>query len=137
MAERMRLTAAVIFVRDLDRSKDFYHQLLELDVAMTSREAVLLYSGDGDHVILRELERATHTTGGLGVQYLVWTARDSEDLDRCEHVLQAWDAHVSTWVEQGIKVVEGNDPDRIPILVTYPAGPGADTTTFPTRIFAY
>lgn len=55
MTERMKLTSAVIFVRDLDRSKEFYGQLLQLNVAMTTGEALLLYAGEGDHVVLREL----------------------------------------------------------------------------------
>jgi hypothetical protein len=136
-AEHMSLTAAVIFVRDLDRAAEFYRQLLELDTEITTGEAVLLSAAGGDHLVLRARELAQHVAGGLGVQYLIWTARGSEDLDRCEQVLQAWDAHVSTWSDQDIKVVEGHDPDRIPILVTYPAGPPADTTTLPRRVFAY
>jgi catechol 2,3-dioxygenase-like lactoylglutathione lyase family enzyme len=52
VTERMKLTSAVIFVRDLDRSKEFYGQLLQLDVAMTTAEALLLYAGEGDHVVL-------------------------------------------------------------------------------------
>lgn len=137
MTERMKLTSAVIFVRDLDRSKEFYGQLLQLNVAMTTGEALLLYAGEGDHVVLRELERAPGASGVVGVQYLIWTARDPEDLDRCERVLQTWGAHVSTWLDHEIRVVEGRDPDRTPILVTYPAGPGKGWTRLPTRVFSY
>jgi len=138
MAERMQLSSAVIFVRDLDRSKEFYGQLLELDVSMmTAGEALLLYAGDGDHLVLRELPNATRSGGAVGVQYLIWTARSPEDLERCERLLQASGAHVSTSVDEDITIVEGRDPDRTPILVTYPAGPGQGWTRLPTRIFSY
>jgi catechol 2,3-dioxygenase-like lactoylglutathione lyase family enzyme len=137
MAERMRLTSAVIFVRDLDRSKEFYGQLLELDVAVTTGEALLLSAGDGDHLVLRALEGAAHGSGFVGVQYLIWTARDAADLDRCERLLQGWRAHVSTWIDHDIRVVEGRDPDDVPVLVTYPSGPGEGWTRLPTRVFAY
>ena len=43
-----------LVVRDLDRSKDFYAQLLQLGVALTTDDALLLYAGDGDHVIPQE-----------------------------------------------------------------------------------
>jgi catechol 2,3-dioxygenase-like lactoylglutathione lyase family enzyme len=137
MAEHMRLTAAVIFVRDLERSAEFYRQLLELDAEITTGEARLLSAARGDHLVLRARARAPHVSNSLGVQYLIWAARDPEDLDRCEQVLQARDAHVSTWTDQGITIVEGHDPDRIPILVTYPAGPPVEATTLPRRIFTY
>jgi hypothetical protein len=136
VAEHMRLTAAVIFVRDLDRSAEFYRQLFELDAEITTGGALLLSAARGDHLVLRALERARRVTG-VGVQYLIWAARDPDDLTRCELVLQARDAQVSTWTDQGIKVVEGHDPDSIPILVTYPAWPPVDATTLPGRIFAY
>jgi catechol-2,3-dioxygenase len=133
----MKLSAAVIFVRDLDRSSEFYGQLLQLDVAMATGEALLLYAGDGDHVVLRELKRAPGASGAIGVQYLIWTARDPEDLDRCERVLGSWGAHVSTWCDHDIRVVEGRDPDHTPIVVTYPAGPGKGWTRLPTRVFSF
>ena len=137
MSERMRLTSAVIFVRDLDRSKEFYGQLLQLDVAMTTGEALLLYAGEGDHVVLVQHPRAPGVSGAVGVQYLIWTARDAEDLDRCERVLQTWDAHVSTWSDDDITIVEGRDPDRRSILVTFPEGPGRGWMRLPTRVFSY
>jgi catechol 2,3-dioxygenase-like lactoylglutathione lyase family enzyme len=132
----MRLTAAVIFVRDLQRSEEFYRRLLELDLEMTTGEALLL-SAEGVHLVLRALERAPHTSGNLGVQYLIWAARDADDLDRCEQFLKARDAHVSTWSENGISIVEGHDPDRVPILLTYPAEPALGVTTLSTRLFTY
>ena len=137
MSERMRLTAAVMFVRNLQPSADFYRQLLELDVALETDEALLLSASDGQHLVLRALEPAPRLSGALGVQYLVWAATDSDELDRCEHLLQTWNAHVSTSIEEGVKVVEGRDPDRTPILLTYPSRPGIALTRLPTRVYTY
>jgi catechol 2,3-dioxygenase-like lactoylglutathione lyase family enzyme len=137
MVERMRLSSAVVFVRDLDRAVEFYRQLLDLEITMTTGEAVLLSADDADHLVLRGFENATRASGSLGVQYLIWTARDRQDLDRCAQVLQTWNAHVSTLTEDDITIVEGHDPDRTPILVTFPAGPGRGWTRLPTRVFSY
>ena len=133
----MRLTAAVIFVRDLPHSADFYRNLLDLDVTVATDGAVLLSANDGEHLVLRALQPAPRLSGAVGVQYLIWAATDSDDLDRCEHLLQTWNAHVSTSIEEGVKVVEGHDPDRIPILLTYPSGPSSALSRLPTRVYSY
>ena len=133
----MRLTSAVIFVRDLARAVEFYSQLLDLEPTLRTRDAALLSRQDRDHLLLRMVEHATRATPSVGVQYLVWTAPNREDLDRCESTLVALAAHVSTWSDGDITVVEGHDPDRTPILFTYPAGPAPNWTELPTRVFSY
>jgi catechol 2,3-dioxygenase-like lactoylglutathione lyase family enzyme len=137
MGEAIRLIAAVIFVRKLARSEDFYRDLLELETEMTSPEAVLLSGPAGDHLVLRALARAPRLLGGIGVQYLIWTARDAGDLERCANMLRTRDAFVSTTQDHGLTVVEGHDPDHIPILLVYPPGPGVGMTALPARIYAY
>jgi hypothetical protein len=133
----MRLTSAVIYVRDLDRAIEFYGQLLDLEPTITQDEAVLLSKDDRDHLVLRALKTASRVAPSVGVQFLVWTAQSREDLDRCMHALEALAAPFSTWNEGDITVVEGRDPDRTPILVTFPAGPGPSWTRLPTRVFSY
>ncbi len=137
MSEGLRLSAAVVFVRELARSEDFYRDLLELNTEIASPQAVLLAGPDGDHLVLRVLARAPHLLGGIGVQYLIWTARDAADLQRCENVLKARDVFVSTTQEQGATVVEGHDPDDIPVLLVYPPSASVSMTALPTRILEY
>ena len=137
MTGPMRLTAAVVFVRDLKRSKTFYRELLALDLATETGDAVLLSSADGDHLALRALEGAVRPSAVLGVQYLIWTTEDANDLEHCEHVLRAWDAYTSTWTDGGVTVVEGHDPDRTPVLVSYAPDPRTGASTLPARVFAY
>ena len=132
-----RLSAAVIFVRELARSEDFYRDLLELDAQIVSPEAVLLAGPAGDHLVLRALARAPRLLGGIGVQYLIWTARDAADLQRCENVLKARNAFVATTQDHDATVVEGHDPDDIPVLVVYPPSASISMTALPSRVLSY
>jgi hypothetical protein len=91
----------------------------------------------GDHVVLRALPMAQRLTGTVGVQYLIWTARDADDLARVEEALKARGAFVSATTEQGVKVVEEHDPDNVPLLVVYPASPAAGLTAVPARTYGY
>jgi catechol 2,3-dioxygenase-like lactoylglutathione lyase family enzyme len=133
----MKLSAAVMHVRELQRSTDFYREILLLDVEVTSGEATLLTAPNGDHLVLRALPGANRAFGSVGLQFVVWTARDDDDLDRCERELKARDAFVSVSIEQGARVVEGRDPDGIPIVVVYPPRPGIGMTAVPARTYAY
>jgi catechol-2,3-dioxygenase len=136
-SDALRLTGAVVFVRELVRSENFYRDLLELDVEITSTESVMLSTAGGDHLVLRAMARAPRVFGGIGVQYLVWTARDAEDLERCERALRERASLVSITVDHGVKVVEGRDPDGIPVIVVYPPGPGPGMTSLPSRVYTY
>ena len=137
MADTIKLSAAVMHVRELQRSTDFYREILLLEVEVTSAEATLLTAPNGDHLVLRARPGATRTFGAVGLQFVLWTARDNDDLDRCERELKARDAFVSVSVEQGARVVEGRDPDGIPLVVVYPARPGVGMTAVPARTYAY
>ena len=137
MANDLSLSAVVMHVRELQRSTDFYREILQLEVEVTSDEAALLTAPTGDHLVLRALPGASRTFGTVGVQFVLWTARDNEDLDRCERELKARDAFVSVSVEQGARVVEGRDPDGIPLVVVYPPRPGVGMTAVPARTYTY
>jgi catechol-2,3-dioxygenase len=133
----MKPAAAVIFVSDLARSQQFYSELLELDVSLEQDGASLLTATSGYCLVLREFEHATRTSGVLGLQYMIWAARDREDLHRCGRVLTAWNGYVSTSSDDRSETVEGHDPDRLPVLVTYPSGAGISLAQLPLRTFAY
>src|SRR5208282_4571008 len=121
MANGSRLESAVMFVQSLDRSVDFYRQVLGLEVSDHSPTASLLTSASGSQLILRAMGGgAVHSLGGVGVQYVIWTAADDEDLDRCERVLKKLSAYRETRTSGPAKAVEGRDPDDIVVLITYP-----------------
>jgi hypothetical protein len=133
----MRLTSAVLVVRNLHLATEFYCQLLDLERTMTTDDAVLLSGREGSHLTLRVIENAKRSSPAVGVQFLVWSARDREDFDRCKQVLESLDALVTTWNEDDITVVEGRDPDLTPVIVSFPPGPGRQWAQLPSRVFNY
>jgi catechol 2,3-dioxygenase-like lactoylglutathione lyase family enzyme len=138
MAQSVRLGAAVVFVRDLDRSVTFYTELLGLTVADRSTTAALLVNGEGAELVLRAMgDGAQRPLGALGVQYLVWAAASQEDLGEFERRLRRCSAYRDTRTDAGVVAVEGHDPDDTPVVIVY-RGPGEPAMrSLPTRIYAW
>ena len=80
---------------------------------------------------------AVHALGGVGVQYVVWTAADEADLDRCERVLKKLSTHRETRTCGPAKAVEGRDPDDIVVLITYPGPDKMPLHELPVRIYGW
>jgi catechol 2,3-dioxygenase-like lactoylglutathione lyase family enzyme len=137
MARDARLGSIVIFVRDLDRSVDFYTQLFGLDVGDRDTTAALLVTADGSQLILREMGgNAPHPLGAIGAQYPVWTAADEDDIKRIEQLLRDRHAYIGTRQDDSVTAVEGRDPDDLVVMVTYP-GPGQAKHRLPLRIYGW
>jgi len=138
MAQGTRIGSAVIFVQELDRSVNFYSDVLGLRVADTSSTAALLVSDGGSQLILRAMgSNATHALGSVGVQYVVWEAPDAEYLHRCEQLLQQRSAYRETREDGGNRAVEGSDPDGIVVMAVYPGPEAGQPHTLPTRIYGW
>ena len=138
MAQGARLSSVVIFVHNLDRSVDFYTEVLGLQVADHSTTAALLNNAVGTQLVLREMGPGIgRPLGAVGVQYVVWTAADSEALDRCEQVLRGRAAHRETRSHEGVTVLEGRDPDDIRLIVTYPGPEVVPLHKLPARIYGW
>ena len=138
MAHGSRIGSVVIFVQNLDRSVNFYRELLALDVVDRSPTAALLLSSDGCQLILRAMGASVvHTLGAVGVQYVIWTAADEKDLDRCERVLKEFSAHTETRTGGPAKAVEGHDPDDIVVMITYPGPDQLPLHELPVRIYGW
>src|SRR6516164_10435803 len=121
MAQGARLGGVVMFVHDLDRSVEFYTDVLALEAADRSPTAALLNSPAGAGLILRAMgQTAPHPLGSVGVQYVVWTAAGEEDLARCERAMAGRGAHRDTRRNGGVTVVEGRDPDDMVLMIAYP-----------------
>ena len=73
----------------------------------------------------------------MGIQYLVWTADSEDDLRRCERVLRAQAAHVTSTTGDGFTVVAGRGPNHVPILVTYPGPDKAQRHRIMQRIYEW
>jgi catechol-2,3-dioxygenase len=138
VAEGIRLGAAVMFVRNLDKSESFYCELLGLQSADRSSTAALLVSPDGWELVLRAFgENAPHPLGNIGVQYLVWTTASKADLDECEAALRRLSAHRETRASGDVTVVEGRDPDDLVVMLMYSGEGKPALRELPARIYAW
>jgi catechol 2,3-dioxygenase-like lactoylglutathione lyase family enzyme len=127
-----------MFVQNLDRSVNFYTDVLALEVADRSSTAALLRSADGPSLILRAMgHQASHPLGSVGIQYVVWTAAGEEDLARVEGVLTSRDAHRETRSHNGVTLVEGRDPDGITVMICYPGPDQRPLRELPARIYGW
>jgi hypothetical protein len=90
-----------------------------MEVTVRSTAAALLVSADDFQLYLRVISQNTsRTLGAIGVQYVIWTAADDRDLRRCEGYLKNAAAHVQTRTADGFTLVEGRDPNGVPMTVT-------------------
>lgn len=134
----IQLGAAVIFVRDLSRSVQFYTELLGLQVIDQTSTAALLSADQGPELVLRQAgQNAAQSLGGVGLQYLTWLTPDRADLDRRADLLRHRSAYRETRSDGGTVVVEGRDPDDLVVLFMY-AGDGQPVMRhLPARIYAW
>jgi catechol 2,3-dioxygenase-like lactoylglutathione lyase family enzyme len=138
MAHGSRLGSVVMFVQNLDRSVNFYRQVLALEVSDHSPTAALLTSAGGSQLILRSMgSGAVHSLGGVGVQYVIWTADDDEELDRCERALKELSAHRDTRAAGPARAVEGRDPDDIVVMIIHPGPDEVPLQELPVRIYGW
>lgn len=138
MAKGTRIGSVVMFVQQLDRSIGFYQDVLGLQVTDQSPTAALLVSPEGSELILRAMGSAgAHPLGAVGVQYVIWTAADRADLDRCERVLKERSAYRDTRGSDGIVLVEGHDPDDTVVMIAYPGPEERQLQRLPTRIYGW
>jgi catechol-2,3-dioxygenase len=138
MAEGVRLSAAVVFVRNLDKSVRFYQELLGLDIVDRSTTAALLTTADGSELVLRQFgNNAPHPLGSIGVQYLTWSVASMDDLERRAEMLRRNSAYRETRTGEGTTVVEGRDPDDVPVLLFYAGEEQPLIRKLPARIYAW
>jgi catechol 2,3-dioxygenase-like lactoylglutathione lyase family enzyme len=138
MTQGVRISSAVMFVRELDRSVRFYEEVLSLEVTDRDSTAALLTSPNGGQLILRSMgEHAPHALGSVGVQYVVWDTASRDDLDACEQALRRHSAHRVTRHIEGLTAVEGSDPDGIVVFIIYPGHEQQPLRSLPTRIYAW
>ena len=131
-----RLSTAVMFVHELDASVAFYSEVLEMEVTVRESSAALLVNAGSFQLYLREMSpRTPHFLGAIGVQYVIWTASSSGDLDRCERVLNEHCRHVTRHVVDGITFIEGKDPSGVPMVITYPGPDQAARHAIMERVY--
>jgi CBS domain-containing protein len=124
LVHSVRLSSVVVFVSDLTRSLAFYQPLLRYTPTVSDADTAVLTGPDGSQLYLYSgSDDPVRRNTGVGLQYVAWTAGGPHDLDRCSKVLTERGAYTSRDTVEGIDVLEGRDPDGLPVLITYP-GPG-------------
>lgn len=68
------------------------------------------------------------------VQWVAWTAGDAHDLDRCSEVLKERGAYVGRDGSEGITLLEGRDPDGLPVIIVHPGAEHAPRHVIHDRI---
>lgn len=127
-----------MFVNALESSVAFYRELLGMEVKTRGEFAALLVSADGSQLYLRDKgKRASHSLGSVGVQYVIWAAADEESLRRCERFLKEGSAHVATKDSVGFSLVEGRDPNGLPVMITYPGPDLVERHQIMARIYSW
>jgi hypothetical protein len=131
----VRLCGAVVFVSDLARSLSFYQPLLRYPITVGDADAALLIGPNGSQLYLRQAvgDRSVRRDG-FGVQWVGWTAGDADDLDRCGEVLKECGAYVGRDTSEGITLLEGRDPDGLPVIIVYPGAEHAPRHVIHDRI---
>lgn len=138
MAHGAWIGSAVMFVQQLDRSVSFYRDVLALEVTDQSPTAALLISPAGAQLILRAMgSTGAHSLGGVGMQYVIWTAAGPDELDRCEQALKERSAHRGTRSSGEVTLVEGRDPDDVVLMVAYPGPDQVPLHKLPIRIYGW
>ncbi|WP_206318933.1 VOC family protein [Actinacidiphila epipremni] len=133
-----RLASVVLFVRDLDLSAGFYRDLLLMTETVRTTSAALLVGAGGAQLYLRVMGSGSeHPLGAIGVQYVIWTADGRADLERCERLLKERAAHLSSRETDGVTMVEGRDPDGLPVVITHPGPEGSARDEIMARIYAW
>ena len=134
----VRMSAAVMFVRNLARSERFYTEVLGLPVVDRSPTAALLGQAGGPQLVLRAFgENAAHALGSLGVQYLVWSTDSRAELDRMAGLLRQRSALKDTHEKDDGASVEGRDPDDLVIMLVYAPAGHSGIHSLPARIYAW
>ena len=120
--ERATVASALVFVADLDRSVDFYHDVFDCQVTLREGEAALMVAPGGFQIYLIEKGgRAQHPSGGIGVQCLMWATDSTAGLAHFEQALRARGCHTHTHTSGGVRFVEGRDPDGIRVIIAQPS----------------
>ena len=134
----MSLASLVMFVSNLDTSVSFYRKLLCADVTVIDDTAALLVLADGNQVYLRDIgTRGSHPLGGLGVQYILWSAGSQEEFSRCQDELRRLSPKAALTKHEGFEMMEGRDPDDMPVLISYPGPERAARKEIISRIYEW
>lgn len=112
-----RLNHAVLYVRDLDQSRDFYHRAFGFEeVTRIPGVAVFLRAADGDNhhdlgLFSVGAQAPSPPRGATGLYHLAWQVAEIEDLRDVMTTLVELDALTGASDHGATKSLYGKDPD--------------------------
>lgn len=124
----MNFQGVVVNVADLNRSIDFYREVLDFTLLSQKEQLAALRApgSDGTQVIvLRALGRGLVGGGGrIGLQAVIWEVESDDQLERIASELDSRRALVSRRDHSDWTAVVGRDPDRVAVVVAWHPGGG-------------
>lgn len=116
-----RVASAILFVCQLDRSIEFYRDVLLCRATIHTGDSALLLDPDGFQLyLIARGTRAEHPFGGIGLQCLIWAADSDKELRRLDRALQDRGGRTETRTSGGVSFLSARDPDGNRILIAHP-----------------
>jgi catechol-2,3-dioxygenase len=125
------LNHAVLYVRELERSVQFYQSVFGFEEVIyhPGRIALLRIPGSSNHhdlgLIPVGLEAPTLPPGGIGLYHLAWKVETIEDLAKASQLLQNIGSFRGASDHGAVKSVYGQDPDGHEFEITWELPPEA------------
>ncbi len=116
------VASALIRVRELDRSIDFYCSVFEFTVSIREADAALLLARNGFQIYLHaDPLSVPRAVTALGVSEIMWSAQRAESLNEIGTRLRTHYPATYIHTSDGVSYVDGCDPDGNRVLVAYPS----------------
>jgi hypothetical protein len=122
MTYEARVTSSVVFVSNVSRSLDYYREVFACTVSIQSPHSALLITPGGYQIyLIAKGTRASHPSGGIGVQSLIWTVATPAELEDLAQVMRRCGYSTYTRATGELHFLTSRDPDGIRILVAHPS----------------
>jgi catechol 2,3-dioxygenase-like lactoylglutathione lyase family enzyme len=122
----MNFQGVVMNVADLDRSIDFYHEVLDFTLVSRKEQLAAMSAPGSDRaqvIVLRVLGRSPHAGGGhIGLRAFLLEVETADELERIATGLDARQALVGRRERSEWSAVIGRDPDRAAVVVAWHPG---------------
>jgi catechol 2,3-dioxygenase-like lactoylglutathione lyase family enzyme len=132
-----RVTSSLMFVSDLDRSVAFYREVFLCEVTVHAHDAVLLLTPGGFQLyLIARGSGSWHPSGGIGLQCLIWTVDNTEELAAVESAIERRAGATRRFTSAGVTFVGGRDPDGTRVLVAHPCPRELPRSIVDTHLYA-
>lgn len=116
------VASALIRVRELGRSIDFYCSVFEFTVSIRESDAALLLARNGFQIYLHaDPLSVDRPITALGVSEIMWSAQRAASLDEIGTRMRKHYPATYIHTTDGVSYVDGCDPDGNRVLVAYPS----------------